>query len=740
MSRLLRALAAVAALASIGAPAPASGEAPRVGGTVTIGGDFEPACLSLIRTGCNQSWAHWSAGVALPGAFRVRPDLSYEPVLVESVDVSTSPFTLTYRIRERAVWSDGTPVSADDFVYTWQASVDPANDAFRNGYDRIAEASILDAKTVRFVFSSRYAPWRELFNHVLPRHVLAAAGIRAFDNAVANPATGQPIGSGPYLVESFVRGDAITLVRNPLWWGPHAPYVDRIVIRFYPDTNAQFAAIRSGEIELLQPQPQLQIADARRDPDLVVDAARGGSLEHLDFNVSPSTMPLLREPWFRRAIAHAIDREAVADALWATLDPSMDAQQNLIHFAQSPYYQPHFARYTYSPATVEAIMGANACERGTDGIWSCGGVRASVRFATTAGNQLRELAQSMMQDQARAAGIELRTDNASAAHLFGTRLPALDYDLIMFAWILGDPAGSYALYGCGGSLNSLGYCSPTVTDLLERAAGEVDADARAALANDADAQLAEDLPSLPLFVRPTFLITRKTLHGAVNNPSPQGPTWNVEDWWTDFAPADAVPPVTTAVATPAANAHGWNNGPVTVALSATDEGSGVAEIAYELAGGTPVVVAGSSASVTVAAEGTTTLRYWARDAAGNAEEAKTLVVRIDTTPPSLTCAASPNRLWPPNGRLVPVDVAVDVVDSLSGANGFSLVSVASDEPEEGSIDGFDVGTADTSGAVRADRSARGDGRTYSLVYAGEDLAGNTATCTANVDVPRDIRP
>ncbi len=109
----------------------------------------------------------------------------------------------------------------------------------------------------------------------------------------------------------------------------------------------------------------------------------------------------------------------------------------------------------------------------------------------------------------------------------------------------------------------------------------------------------------------------------------------------DFGGGDTTRPATAANGSPAANATGWNNSDVTVSLSASDEGgSGVQEIVYSL-GGTQTVVAGSTASVQIGAEGVTTLSYFARDNAGNEEQAKTLDVKIDKTKP--TVAYSGNR-------------------------------------------------------------------------------------------------
>jgi hypothetical protein len=207
-------------------------------------------------------------------------------------------------------------------------------------------------------------------------------------------------------------------------------------------------------------------------------------------------------------------------------------------------------------------------------------------------------------------------------------------------------------------------------------------------------------------------------------------------------PADATAPVTTASGAPVS----WATQNVTVALAATDEagGSGVKQIAYTVAG-VAKTVSGASASIPVTAEGSTTITYHAVDNAGNVEADKTLVVRIDKTAPTVTCSSSPKTLYPADHKLVPITATVKVTDGRSGPAGFTLTSVTSNEPDDapgtadgattGDISGWSVGTADTSGQLRAERSTTGRGRVYTLTYVARDVAGNTRTCTTTVTAP-----
>jgi hypothetical protein len=113
-------------------------------------------------------------------------------------------------------------------------------------------------------------------------------------------------------------------------------------------------------------------------------------------------------------------------------------------------------------------------------------------------------------------------------------------------------------------------------------------------------------------------------------------------------------------------------------------------------------------------------------------------VRIDKTPPKQTCAVDRSQLWPPNHKLVPVTASVSARDALSGGGDFTLVSVAANEGDAAAdIQGFAPGTPSLTGQLRAERSGAGSGRVYTLLYRGQDAAGNSATCTASVTVPHD---
>ncbi|WP_211326469.1 sialidase family protein [Paenibacillus flagellatus] len=199
---------------------------------------------------------------------------------------------------------------------------------------------------------------------------------------------------------------------------------------------------------------------------------------------------------------------------------------------------------------------------------------------------------------------------------------------------------------------------------------------------------------------------------------------------------DAVPPATEAAVTPdePGGANGWYVGDVTVALSATDDRSGVARTEYRLNGGAWTAYEGP---IAVAAEGATAIDYRSVDRAGNAEPVRTVTVRIDKTAPAIRVVPDRAVLWPPNGKLVPVAMAVEAEDGASGVASVKLVSIAGSEPDETAVSDAAYGTDDREFRLRAERAGNGAGRTYEIVYEATDNAGLQAVGTAIVAVPHD---
>ncbi|ULL17083.1 hypothetical protein DVH26_23145 [Paenibacillus sp. H1-7] len=184
----------------------------------------------------------------------------------------------------------------------------------------------------------------------------------------------------------------------------------------------------------------------------------------------------------------------------------------------------------------------------------------------------------------------------------------------------------------------------------------------------------------------------------------------------------------------------WSNKDVTVTLTASDSGSGIASTYYSIDGGAQQ----EGSSVTVTTEGVHTLTYWSVDKAGNVEAKRTAAVRIDKTAPSLKVTLDKKVLWPANHKMVTVTASVYAEDALSHLDSVVLTSITSNEndndagkDQQPDIQEASYGTYDTTFMLRAEREGKGSGRVYTITYTAADQAGNINTVSETVTVPHD---
>lgn len=282
----------------------------------------------------------------------------------------------------------------------------------------------------------------------------------------------------------------------------------------------------------MYPQPQVDLVEQVAKLDGVKTESNAGTVwEHLDFNFK---VPPLDKDYVRKAIAFGIDREAIIERLIKPINPEAAPLNNTIYMNNQAEYEDHYGTYTFDPAAAEKLLTDNGCTKGDSGIYECDGMPLSFRYATTTGNEARELQQEVVQAQLKEIGIEIKPANEDPDAMFGKTLPAGKkgaWDIINFAWVGSpDPFGGNTIYICDGDLNEQSYCNEDVTDLINKTNTLVDPAERAAAYNEADALMAEDLPIFPLYQKPTFFAYKDTIQGVQDNPTQFGPTWNAGDW------------------------------------------------------------------------------------------------------------------------------------------------------------------------------------------------------------------
>jgi len=528
---------ALAATGSARVNGPDSASAKKAG-TLVFGaeqGGGPDWCLNLILDiDCNAFWNVMFQTPVIRGAFLFTPKFTYKPDLISKFKLQTRPQRVTYTIRKNAKWSDGVPVTGKDFRFTWQQTQNPKYKEHIDplGYEDIRSVTG-NGKTVKITFKRNFAAWRGLFNYVLPQHALQGTDmLTVWNDCICNPKKGNaPIGNGPFLITRFDRGSGITLTRNPRGWYGKRAKLDSIVFRFITNTNSEIQAIRSGEVDAIYPQPQLALADLRSQAGLRVVSHVGLQYEHIEIQQGAKGNPLAKQLWLRQALMQSVNRAAAARALYGNLNPSVGPLQSLVRLKGEKGYSNDFGKWNYNTTKVANTMRAHNCSKGGDGIYRCGGTKVSFDFASTTGNALRALAFTIFQDQAQKAGIEFRNGFVPAGTLFGSKLPAHDFDLAMFTYLVTvDPHYNVSTLSCGNPGNYTEYCNRTATNLLARSDRELNNAKRLALIKRVGKIVANDIPMIPLFQRPTYLVYKTSVKGMVDNASSQGPSFNAENW------------------------------------------------------------------------------------------------------------------------------------------------------------------------------------------------------------------
>jgi peptide/nickel transport system substrate-binding protein len=379
-----------------------------------------------------------------------------------------------------------------------------------------------------------------LFGAILPKHILEGQPFNTvWDDLIT-------MGSGPFVMEEWVKDERIVLQRNENYWGSEESAsgeplgdIQTVNIVFLEDSQTQVQALKGQEIDMFYPQPQVSLV---QEVDAIEgvewEAGLGPVWEHIDFN---HTDPLLAQTFVRQAIVQGIDRDAIVEAVVRPIAADAQPLNNSVWLNTSANYEDHMTQYPYDPVAAEGYLTDNGCTKGSDGIYECDGQRLSFNWTTTAGNEGRELQFALAQANLADIGIEVNAAFGPASEVFADEYFYGDSDvwqIFNFAWVGSpDPAGGNTLYYCEGGaptgfgdLNNLQYCNEDVDAMIKQTDTEVDPAARAAIYNEADALWLEEVPLLPLYQKPTFFAWNANIVGPKDNATQVGPFWNIGAW------------------------------------------------------------------------------------------------------------------------------------------------------------------------------------------------------------------
>ncbi len=473
------------------------------------------------------------------------PTLENEGAVLERTADGGDGIAVTYRIHPEARWGDGTPLTSEDLLFTWEFGRHPDSKVTnRELYRRILAVDVIDTKTFtlhldRVTFT--YNAINDL--QPLPAHLERAvfeSGPTDYEQRTLyqTDPTNPGLYYGPYRIARVDRGSQIVLERNSEWWG-ESPGFERIVIRTVENTAALEANLLSGDVDMLAgelglPLDQALAFEERHANRYRIHYQPGLIYEHMDVMLDN---PVLADPRVRQALLYGADREGINRQLFQGKQPVAHSSVNPLDWV----YSEDTPRYPHDPEQAVALLEAAGWTELRNGLrYNAAGERLSLSLMSTAGDRTRELVQQVLQSQWRQLGVAVRIQNQPPRVFFGDTLDQRRFDgLALFAWIAAPenvprttlhsneiPSADNNWTG----QNYSGYRNPVMDRLLETLEIELDRDRRRELWAELQTIYANDLPALPLYFRSNAHIWPQWLEGVRPTGHMSPSTLWVEQW------------------------------------------------------------------------------------------------------------------------------------------------------------------------------------------------------------------
>ncbi|HVA89173.1 MAG TPA: peptide ABC transporter substrate-binding protein [Chloroflexota bacterium] len=462
------------------------------------------------------------------------------PELATSYSVSNHGLRYQFSLNPQARWQDGTPVTADDVLFTTRLMRDPKFPAAnRFGYGSIAAISADGPLTVTVTLRAPYAPFLRAFavTPLLPAHVLALipsdklAGYTYFNQ--------HPVTDGPYTVEGFTDQEAI-LAANPGYF-EGGPRINRLVYKLEPSEPAALADLRAGAVQLVSPSVGTSSSDllaTLRQSGLTAFSSPGYGWTHIDLIESG----FLRDHVVRQALTLATPRQAIVTELFHGLVSPADADQP----PTSQYYQPTISgSLAYDPGKVAGLLHKQGYSL-KRGVWRKFGLPLRITLWTDSGCADCAAVAHRVAASWSAVGIPTLVRTENTHKLFGyhgplynpNRLFSQQLNAVLYTWTTTpEPDDSFywssSMIVRPGNLsggNFDGYHNTTVDRLLGDALLATSDPQRVALYQRIQTLLVEDQPDIFLYWTQHFTLAVAALTGFQANPFYPGIAWSLTKW------------------------------------------------------------------------------------------------------------------------------------------------------------------------------------------------------------------
>ena len=528
--------------------------------TLNIGFAQEPDTMNGWYS--SMAFGQWAVDLAQASLWDVTDTLEMRPVLVNEIptvengSITEDYLSYTITLKEGLLWSDGTPLTANDLVFTYQMIEDPANN-FSQGSavrDAVESVELVDDLTFTLTFATP-KPFPEDIagspglTAILPAHIFQpiyeAEGSIEFADENQDPT----VFSGPYMLSEWRRGEQMSFVPNPNYTLGQ-PSIQNVVIRFFPDTDSEYAALAAGQLDFV---PNVSEGDIPRvaasSEDIRIQTVFGGYIESLWLNMRDENWPAeghvaLRDVNVRHAIRYAIDRDIVSAELLAGAVIPTDSI-----YAQSPFEDTALGVTAHDPDMANQLLDeAGWVDSNGDGTRDKDGVELVLRYSTTDA-QWRQNIQAVIAQQLEAVGIGIVQESYPATEFFGSWAnngtnASGNYDIGQYAnnTALTNPANVTVIEGLSceqrvgeanpGGQNYTGFCNEEMDAAAQLTISSLDPAERQTAANTIQTIMRDEAPLINLFGRgDNYAYNTSRFADALTIGSGVGNTWfDILNW------------------------------------------------------------------------------------------------------------------------------------------------------------------------------------------------------------------
>jgi peptide/nickel transport system substrate-binding protein len=474
-------------------------------------------------------------------SLKLRPVMAEEIPTLKNKGIELLPggkMKTTWKIKKGFKWDDGTPVTAEDFIFAHRAIMADGMPVITRDVDRrIEKMEAPDPYTLVVKWKERFARANDNVHFPLPKHVLEPIlkqGPKKYHESFFNT---KPVGNGPYRLTEWEPGNFLALARNPHYPGKPGRF-KKIIYKIIPNTGALEVNLASGGVYAISPVgfsfDQAHNMQQRRGEEIRTFFTPGMIWEHIDFN---HDSPLLRDKRVRQALLYATDRAGIAKALFA-------GKQQVAHSWLPPQhygYNPNVKKYPYDPERAKRLLTEAGWKPGTDGIRRTRqGLVMRLVLMTTAGDNVREKIQQIIRSNWREVGVEVTIRNQPAKVYFGETVRYRKFPhLAMYAWLF-NPATDGETYWTKDNIpseqnnwqgqNNPGFINEEITRIDHLIPVTIDVKERVRLFHKEQEIWTEELPALPLYFRVDVSAARPELRNWRPTGTDTPVTWNVETW------------------------------------------------------------------------------------------------------------------------------------------------------------------------------------------------------------------